>query len=51
MEVNVTVVLKYEDWDLDSRYIVQRAGIMDKILIEKRVNPTISAGVDKGRSG
>ena len=37
--------------DLDSRYIAQRVGIIDKIQIGKRVNPTISAGADKGRSG
>ena len=52
MKANVTVVLKYEDWDLDSRYIAQRAGIINKkILIGTKVNPTLSAGADKGRSG
>ena len=47
--MTVTVILKYEDMDLDSRYIAQRAGIMDEMLIEKRVNPS-SAGADKSRS-
>ena len=35
---------------MDFRYIVQKAGIMDKVSIEKKVNPTRSGGSDKGRS-
>ena len=34
---------------MDFRYIVQKAGIMDKVSIEKKVNPTRSGGSDKGR--
>ena len=49
-ELAVAVVSKYEDKDLDFRYIVQKAGIMDKVSIEKKVNPTRSGGSDKGRS-
>ena len=35
---------------MDFRYIAQKAGIMDKESIGKRVNPTRSGGSDKGRS-
>ena len=35
---------------MDFRYIAQKAGIMDKVSIGKRVNPTRSGGSDKGRS-
>ena len=52
MDDTITVTIKYEDMDLASRYIAQRAGIINKkILIGTKVNPTLSAGADKGRSG
>ena len=46
----ITVVIKYEDKDLDFRYIAQKADIMDKISMGEKVNPTKSGGSDKGRS-
>ena len=45
----VAVVSKYEDKDLDFKYIVQEAGIMEEVSIEEKVNPTRSGGSDKGR--
>ena len=45
----VAVIIKYEDRDLDFRYIVQKAGIMDMVSMGEKVNPTKSGGSDKGR--
>ena len=46
----VTVVIKYEDKDLDFRYVAQKVDIMDMISMGEKVNPTKSGGSDKGRS-
>ena len=34
---------------MDFKYIVQSAGLLDKVSLETVVNPTWSAGSDKGR--
>ena len=44
------VLSKYEDRDLDFKYIVQAADLLGKVLPETIVNPTWSGGSDKGRS-
>ena len=43
----VAVIIKHEEKDF--KYIAQKVGIMDKVSIGKRVNPTRSGGSDKGR--
>ena len=48
-KTSISVLSKYEDRDLDFKYIVQSAGLLDKVSPETVVNPTWSAGSDKGR--
>ena len=47
---SILVLSKYEDRDLDFKYIVQAADLLGKVLPETIVNPTWSGGSDKGRS-
>ena len=50
MPSSILVLSKYEDRDLDFKYIVQAADLLGKVLPETIVNPTWSGGSDKGRS-
>ena len=50
MLTSILVLSKYEDRDLDFKYIVQAADLLGKVLPETIVNPTWSGGSDKGRS-
>ena len=46
----ISVLSKYEDRDLDFKYIIQAADLVEKVFPESIVNPTWSGGSDKGRS-